>query len=398
MNILIHRWVSLSCLVMLTCGESATGRSPSTAGRGKLLDNNLKCVDLSDLRAPLPLVLTRSKRILRRTEAWEHSTWDPKADRDSVGYPAVVKNDRGKRPDGKYYLYYAHHDPSSGIGCAVAEAVGGPYRKLAQLDAKRKHSMVLVNPHYPARRGDPSHYSSPRVLWNADKKLWYMYFHYFNHYHGAWEKAAARPGKGYQMTALATCADLGSHKWTVVRDQAVGKVSVHDILPVLPTTRKTWMSAESSYHAIQRLPDGRWLAFMRGTALGGLPQLGFATSANGRGWQYLPQNPVIHPNDGGGGQKGIYRPYFVGYLGINRSKKRMYLLVWGESPASGDVPKVTYGYTTDFVKVQRDRRGYARWTGGDGPISPWREGNKLYLFAGKYVHTMILSTSSRRAR
>lgn len=130
----------------------------------------------------------------------------------------------------------------------------------------------------------------------------------------------------------ATCAELASQKWTVVKDPSVGKVSVHDIVPVLPTTKKWWMSTESSYHAIQRLPDGRWLAFLRGTALRGLPQLGFADSADGVKWRQFPQNPVIHQNDG-----------------------------------------------------------------GDGPISPWREGGMLYLFAGKSVHVMALSTSSRRA-
>ncbi len=81
------------------------------------LDNNLKCVDLSDLDGDLPLDVVRSTEILRRTEPWEN---------DSLGYPTVVRNDQGKHPDGRYYLYYAHHDLGSGIGCAVAESIEGP--------------------------------------------------------------------------------------------------------------------------------------------------------------------------------------------------------------------------------------------------------------------------------
>ena len=84
------------------------------------LDNNLKCVDLSDLAGDLPLDVVRSTEILRRTEPWEN---------DSLGYPTVVRNDCGPHPDGRYYLYYAHHDLESGIGCAVAESIEGPYVK-----------------------------------------------------------------------------------------------------------------------------------------------------------------------------------------------------------------------------------------------------------------------------
>ncbi|HPM81447.1 MAG TPA: hypothetical protein PLF81_12150 [Candidatus Anammoximicrobium sp.] len=78
------------------------------------LDNNLKCVDLSDLDGDLPLDVVRSTEILRRTEPWEN---------DSLGYPTVVRNDHGEHPDRRYYLYYAHHDLGSGIGCAVAESI-----------------------------------------------------------------------------------------------------------------------------------------------------------------------------------------------------------------------------------------------------------------------------------
>ncbi len=60
------------------------------------------------------------------------------------------------------------------------------------------------------------------------------------------------------------------------------------------------------------------------------------------------------------------------------------------SPTAGDVPNAVYGYTTDFVNIRRDPREFASWNPGDGLVSPWREGDKLYLFAGKYLHVMDL--------
>ena len=368
------------------------GRTEAQKSR-RPLDNNLRCVDLSDLKKALPLTVVSSKRILEANEAWERSTWSPGQNRSSLGYPSLVRNDHGRKADGKYYLYFAHHDPTSGIGCAVADRIGGPYTKIKALDPAREHSMVLVNPHYPGKKGDPSHFSSPCVAWCEEEKLWFLYFHYYNHYHGAWKGDPRSPGQGNQMTALAVSEDLASHRWRIVKDEALGKVSVHDILPVLPTTKVPWMESASSYHAIQRLPGGQWLAFLRGTPVKGLPTLGFATSQNGREWRWGKNNPILHPDDGGKGYRGIYRPGFVAYLGKLRSGKRKYLLVWTESPAAGDVPQPRYGYTTDFIKVVRDPRGHAKWPAGDGLISAWREGARLYLFAGKELHVMKLPVS-----
>ena len=45
----------------------------------------------------------------------------------------------------------------------------------------------------------------------------------------------------------------------------------------------------------------------------------------------------------------------------------------------------------------RDPRGYARWQMGDGLVSPWREGDRLYLFAGRFVHAMNLPVRERRS-
>lgn len=342
-----------------------------------MLNNNLKCVDLSDLKGELPLEAVRSTQILRQSEAWERSSWDPKKTSDSVGYPTVVKNDRGPNADGRYYLFYAHHDPNSGIGCAVADAIGGPYRKLAEGAPGRSDSRVLVNPGKP---GQPFHYSSPCVVWNEDEQLWFMYFHY---YENLWAQ-----GKGHQRTSLATCPDLSENVWTLWTDDS------GELVTVFPTTAEPWMNSQSSYHAVQRLPDGRWLGFLRGTGgvydAGGkwvqdVCKLGMATSDDGRHWAYFPENPVIHQSDGRGGRQGVYRPHFVGYLG-----EGSYLVCWSESMPYDGGPLAMYGRTRDFRTFEPDARGFAHWPIGDGLVSPWRKGDRLFLFAGKFVHELVL--------
>ena len=110
------------------------------------LDPNQQVVDLTDLTGPLPLDVVSTKQILWQTEDWEHSTWKnpnwPKGGRDSVGYPCVVKNTHGPKPDGKYYLFYAHHDPRSGIGVAIADVITGPYSKKVSVPGRSDNQVV----------------------------------------------------------------------------------------------------------------------------------------------------------------------------------------------------------------------------------------------------------------
>ena len=189
------------------------------------------------------------------------------------------------------------------------------------------------------------------------------------------------------MTALATCPDLAANKWTIWKDSRQGKVSVWDIVPTLPTTNEAWMKSASSYHAIQRLPDGRWLAFLRGTPTrypG--PTVGFAMSVDGRRWKQFAENPLIAPDKPWTKKANEYRPAFIGYLGRDTADKREYLVAWSEHPE----PHVIYSTTTDFKIFKRDTRGYAKWKGPDGLVSPWRKGNRLYLFAGKHLHEIAL--------
>ena len=349
--------------------------------------NNTKCVDLTDLDGSMPLTSYEIKQVLRRSEEWEFSNWDD-GSRDSLGFPSVVKNIYGSEPDNKYYLFYAHHDPNSGIGCAIADKIDGPYTKISDLDKNRKDSQVL-QPLSLLQKGKnlvrklPYHYSSPCVLWDEDKQLWVMFFHYY--------KNEFKQGNGHQKTGVATCTDLKTNKWKIKRDEK------GNIVPIFPTTSKRWMNSQSSYHAIQRLPDGTWLAFLRGTGgeyntngkwIQDTTKLGFAISSESlNSWEYAPDNPIITQANTGGGRKGVLRPSFIGYLGGSK-----FLVAWSESKYYDSDPRIIYNVTTDFREFERDSRGYAEWLPSDGLVSPWREGDKLYLFTGKniYIFNLLL--------
>ena len=372
-------------------GLVLTGAPAIASDRSGPLDANHQVVDLTDLAGDLPLDVLSTKQVLKQTEDWEHSTWKnprwPAGGGDTVGYPSLVKNNRGLKPDGKYYLFYAHHDPRSGIGVAVADSVTGPYSKSVDVPGRSDNLVVPAFHADSANPNDPAHTSSPWVVWSEEEQRWFMYFHFFNHAHGA--------TTNYQLTGMATTPDLASHGWTIWRDAGGGTTPPYR--PVLPTTTERWANAASSYNTVHRLPDGRWLAFVRGTPNDGGPtSLGFAASADGRDWEYFDENPIIHQNDGGGGRNGVYRPGFIGYLGKSESGVDEYLVAWQESVHFDGDARLIYGYTTDFETVQRDPRGHVNWRGAHGGISAWREGDRLYLFAGKLVHELKLPVAERR--
>ncbi|MEU3836946.1 hypothetical protein [Streptomyces microflavus] len=76
--------------------------------------------------------------------------------------------DKLGNPLGRYYLYYAPHDAPGGICLAYGNSLEGPFTEY-------KANPIVSNnwsPHYKV-----SHVSSPHVLWNADARELWLYFH-----------------------------------------------------------------------------------------------------------------------------------------------------------------------------------------------------------------------------
>ncbi|MET9110437.1 twin-arginine translocation signal domain-containing protein [Streptomyces zhihengii] len=71
-------------------------------------------------------------------------------------------------PLGRYYLYYAPHDAPGGVCLAYGDSLEGPFTEYPA-------NPIVSNrwdPHYSV-----SHVSSPHVMWNADAKEFWLYFH-----------------------------------------------------------------------------------------------------------------------------------------------------------------------------------------------------------------------------
>ena len=234
---------------------------------------NSGLVDLTGLDLPR-LKLKETVKILERTEAWEVGD-----DSYLPGYPSVVKNNVGDNPDGKFYLFYAVHDPPSGIALAVSRKISGPFTKIAAMNPDLDDSRVLRAPRRP--RGT-SHFSSPVVIWNPVESLWHMYFHFY--------RDERRAGFGQQKTALATTSDLSSGNWEILSDREGDYIT-----PLL--AKGDWLNSQSSYHSVCRLPDGSWYALLRGVTLNNeTSSLGFAGSRDGIRWALLPPTPAVTTN------------------------------------------------------------------------------------------------------
>jgi hypothetical protein len=339
-------------------------------------DAYTNALDLRDQTCFPGLTLITDQQTLTNTETWEDGLGPGK---DRVGYPSVVHNTHGANPDGKFYLFYAIHDPYSGIAAATAETLDGPWTKVGPGGVSQPDSRVLRAPRRPRTT---SHFSSPVVTWNESEKLWFMYFHFYSN---EWEK-----GGGHQRTALATSRELAARDWTPWVD-ADGK-----LIAVMPVVKQRWMNSQSTYHAIYKLPGRYWLAFLRG--VGGQyskgnawqqdpAQLGMAVSTDGRRWAELPGNPLIHQRDGRGGKAGVYRPEFIALL------RDQFLLSWAESDYYDANPTPVAGVSTDLIRVTPTQVGFGDWRPADGAASTWRQGDVVHFFYGDRHRSYRLSPS-----
>lgn len=370
------RWYSLQELgiesVSAELDQALSARVAAQTLPGEAPD--MRDVDLRD-----PVRAAVRYEILRNTEAWESGI---ESRRDRVGYPSIVRNSHGSAPDGSYYLYYSIHDPYAGIGAATSRLPTGPFEKLGQRDWWRPDSRILRAPLRPRRT---SHFSSPVVIWNPAEQLWFMYFHFYSN---EWEQ-----GRGHQRTALATSKDLSDHSWSISRGDDGG------ILAVLPTTGWRWMNSQSTYHCIQRLPTGLWVAFLRGTGgeynsagewLQDTAKLGFAVSRDGRHWALASATPVLQPGGSHGGKQGVYRPmlFALGTGGL--------LVGWAESDYYDETPELRFGLTRDLIVIEPMPISLGIQPIEDGPATVRREGGTLFVAQGAHMTALSLRLISER--
>ncbi|MZD06502.1 hypothetical protein GTW43_15560 [Streptomyces sp. SID5785] len=168
-----------------------------------------------------------------------------------------------KLPDplGRYHLYYAPHDAPGGICLAYGDSLEGPFTEYP-------HNPIVSHtwsPHY-----DVSHVSSPHVLWNADERELWLYFHGEN-----------------TTTRLARSKD-GIH---FTYDKAV-----------LTTSMMPAGTTETSYARVFRhdLPDrgARYvMLFMRNTTANHR-DICWGWSPDGRDWTF-DQEPLVRHSDVG---------------------------------------------------------------------------------------------------
>lgn len=96
--------------------------------------------------------------------------------------------DKLANPLGRYYLYYGPHDAPGGICLAYGDSLEGPFTEYTA------NPIVSNNwqPHY-----NVSHVASPHVVWRADLKELWLYFHGEN---GTTRLARSRTGSPSRTT------------------------------------------------------------------------------------------------------------------------------------------------------------------------------------------------------
>ena len=88
---------------------------------------------------------------------------------DDVIYPAVVRvAGRMAKPLGKFYMYYAPHDPPGGICLAYADKPEGPWHEYDRNPVVARE----WPPHYKV-----SHVSGPDAIWSETEHAMLLYFH-----------------------------------------------------------------------------------------------------------------------------------------------------------------------------------------------------------------------------
>lgn len=169
--------------------------------------------------------------------------------------------DRLRSPLGRYYLYYAPHDRPGGICLAYADSLAGPYTEYPG-------NPLVANdwaPHYSV-----SHVSSPHVMWNADAREMWLYFHGEN-----------------TTTRLARSTDGINFRYDKT---------------VLTTSMLPSGATEASYARVFRhdLParGARYVMVFMINDTTNRRSIGWGWSADGRNWSFA-QQPLVRPQQVG---------------------------------------------------------------------------------------------------
>ncbi|MEU3271093.1 hypothetical protein ABZ639_09600 [Saccharomonospora sp. NPDC006951] len=169
--------------------------------------------------------------------------------------------DKLSAPLGRYYLYYAPHDDPGGICLAYADSLEGPFTEYAG-------NPIVGNvwdPHYRV-----PHVSSPHVMWNAEHRELWLYFHGDN-----------------TTTRLARSADGIRFRYDKT---------------VLTTAMLPPGATEASYARVFRhdLPDrgARYVMVFMRNATADRRDICWGWSADGRDWEFARQ-PLVAPGEVG---------------------------------------------------------------------------------------------------
>ncbi|NGO67790.1 hypothetical protein [Streptomyces boncukensis] len=216
--------------------------------------------------------------------------------------------DRLNAPLGRYYLYYAPHDKPGGICLAYGDSLEGPFTEYPCNPIVSRDWA----PHYSV-----SHVSSPHVMWHAQRRELWLYFHGENN---TTRLARSTDGIrfGYDKTVLTTA--------------------------MLPKG-----TAESSYARVfpYDLPGrgARYvMVFMRRHSTEDHRDIGWGWSADGRDWEF-DQEPLIHHADVGAAN--LSGPHLLERNG------RTYVVYHTDKESGGDIRITEVG--ADFSR--RDHLG-----------------------------------------
>ncbi|WP_020672435.1 hypothetical protein [Amycolatopsis nigrescens] len=168
---------------------------------------------------------------------------------------------RVAKPLGRYYLYYAPHDPPGGICLSYADSLEGPFTEYPGNPIVSR----AWNPHY-----DVSHVSSPHVLWREDLRELWLYFHGEN-----------------TTTRLARSKDGINFSY----DKVVLSASM------LPSGTTETSYARVFEQSLPRLGANYVMVFMINNAAN-RRSIGWGWSADARNWTFA-QEPLIRPADVG---------------------------------------------------------------------------------------------------